>query len=56
VPTWASAMALKFHLDALTLHMIVLTLNLNHLSRLNLNSHLKKSRHVHSHHLGHMEE
>jgi hypothetical protein len=51
VPTWASALALQLHLDALTLHLTILNLNLNHLSPLNHNSHLKKIRHVHAHHL-----
>jgi hypothetical protein len=32
MPTWASALALQLHLDALTLHLIVLTMNLNHKS------------------------
>ena len=56
VPTWSSSMALQLHLDALNLHMTVLTLNLNHLSPMNHNSHLKKIRHVHSHHLREVEE
>jgi hypothetical protein len=44
------------HLYALTLHPTALTLNLNHLSPLNHNSRLKKSQHVHAHHLRHVEE
>jgi hypothetical protein len=58
VPTWASALALQLHLDALTLHLTVLTLNmnLNPLSPLNQKSHLKKSQHVHAHHLEQVEE
>jgi hypothetical protein len=56
VPTWASALDLQLLLDALNLHMSVLTLNINHLSPLNHNSHLKKIRHVHAHHLGKVEE
>jgi hypothetical protein len=32
MPTWASALALQLHQDALTLHLIVLTMNLNHKS------------------------
>jgi hypothetical protein len=51
VPTWASALALQLHLDAMTMHLTLLTLNLNHLSPMNQNSHLNKIRHVHSHHL-----
>jgi hypothetical protein len=59
MPNWASALALQLHMDALTLHLTVLTLNmihlsplnLNHLSPLNQNSCLKKSQHVHAHHL-----
>jgi hypothetical protein len=54
MPTWASALAL--HMDSLTLHLTVLTLNMNHLRPLNQNSHLKKSQHVHDHHLGQVEE
>ena len=56
MPTWASTLALQLHMDALTLHMIVLTMNLNHLSPLNHKSHLKKIRHVHAHHLRQVEE
>jgi hypothetical protein len=58
VPTWAFALALQLHMDALTLHLTVLTLtlNLNPLSPMNQNFHLKKSRHVHAHHLGQVEE
>jgi hypothetical protein len=56
MPTWASALALQLHLDALTLHPTVLTLNLNHLIPLNQNSRLKKSLHVHAHYLGQVEE
>ena len=58
MPTWASALALQLHLDALTLYLTVLTLNLNlnHLSPLNQNSRLKKSRHVHAHHIKQVEE
>jgi hypothetical protein len=47
VPTWASA---------LDLPLTILTLYLNHPSPLNKNSHLKKSRHVHSHHLRQVED
>jgi hypothetical protein len=58
MPTWVSALALQLHLDALTLHLTILTLNLNlnPLSPLNKNSRLKKSLHVHAHHLGKVEE
>jgi hypothetical protein len=67
VPTWASALALQLHMDALTLHMYLdaltlhltvlnMNLNLNPLSPLNQSSRLKKSRHVHAHHLGQVEE
>jgi hypothetical protein len=56
VPNWASDLALQLHLDALTLHPTVLTLNMNHLIPMNKNSILKKSQHVHAHHLGHVEE
>jgi hypothetical protein len=56
VPTWASALALQLHLDALTLHIPVLNLYLNHLSPMNHNSHMNKSRHVHTHHLIQVEE
>jgi hypothetical protein len=57
-PTWASALALQLYMDALTLHLNLLTLNLNlnHLIPLNHNSHLKKSHHVHAHHLEQVEE
>jgi hypothetical protein len=54
VPTWASTLALQLHLDAL--NVLTLNLNLNPLSPLNQNSHLKKSRHVHAHHLRQVEE
>jgi hypothetical protein len=56
VPTWASTLALELYLDALTLHLIVLNLNLNNLSPLNQNSYLNKIRHVNVHHLGQVEE
>jgi hypothetical protein len=56
VPTWASTLPLHLHLDASTLHMTVLTLNLNNMSPLNRNNHLKTSQHVHAHHLGQVEE
>jgi hypothetical protein len=56
VPTWVSTLALQLHLDALNLDLTILTLNLNHLSPMNHNSHLNKSLHVHAHHLGHVEE
>jgi hypothetical protein len=56
MPTWAFSLALQLHLDALTLHPTILTLNLNHLSPLNQKYRLKKSRHVHAHHLRQVEE
>jgi hypothetical protein len=56
VPTWASTLALQLHMYSLTLRMIVLTLNMNHLIPLNQNSHLKKSQHVHAHHFERVEE
>jgi hypothetical protein len=56
MPTWASFLALQLHLDYLTLHLIVVTLNLNHLSPLNHNSCLKNILHVHAHHLGQVEK
>jgi hypothetical protein len=55
VTTWASALALQLHLDALTMHLTVWTLNLN-LNPMNQSSCLKKSQHVHAHHLGQVEE
>jgi hypothetical protein len=44
VPTWASSMVLQLHIDAMNLHLTVLTLNLNlnPLIPLNQNFHLKK--------------
>jgi hypothetical protein len=56
MPTWASALALQLHRDDLTLHLTVLTLNMNRLSPMNQNSHLKKIQHVHAHHLRQVEE
>jgi hypothetical protein len=56
MPTWASSLALQLHLDDLTLHLTVLTLNLNHLIPMNQNSCLNKSQHVHAHHLEQVEE
>jgi hypothetical protein len=49
VPTWASALAHQLHLDALTRYLTVWTLNMNHLSPMNQNSHLNTSWHVHAH-------
>jgi hypothetical protein len=56
VPTWASTLALQLHLDALTLHLTVLNLNMSHLIPMNQNSHLNNIQHVHAHHLGQVEE
>ena len=53
---WVSTLDLHLRLDGLTLHMSVLTLYLDHLNPLNQNSRLKKSRHVHAHHLRQVEE
>jgi hypothetical protein len=56
MPTWASSLALQLHLHALNLHLTVLNINLNHLSPMNKKICLKKSPHVHTHHLREMEE
>jgi hypothetical protein len=56
MPTWASSLAFQLHLDALNLYLTILTLYLNHLSSMNYNSHMKKSWHVHAHHLRQVEE
>jgi hypothetical protein len=56
VPTWAYALVIQLNLDALNLHLTVLTLNMNHLSPLNHNSYLNKIQHVPAHHIGQVEE